>query len=288
VVSRPCTPKSPLQSRQASAVLGTPPSATAAAAGVAESGGDCAGDCSSDRAGAGRVAQPASATSTTLPAKPASRARHRILSAFTGLIRILGYDATMTLSPTRLCWPAFALFLAACGSSGNGGTNDGGSHGGAGGVGGAGGNAGSSGGHTGSGGAGGSGGAASDATTPFVGSWTFDSGSVTPMCSVNVAAISLTGSAVAITKIDSSHIKLAFSNSELTCNVDFAVSGATATAESGQTCTITVMGTSATFKVTTWTLMESGSTISMSVNGTAMVSIVNCTPAGTATLGRAG
>jgi len=184
------------------------------------------------------------------------------------------------MSPAVRIWlPAVALAtlsLAACGGGSSG--NDGG--GGSGGTGGSGG-AGAAG-HGGTGG-----GTGTDPSATFVGSWTFDSGSVTPMCTgVTVAAISLTGNAVTITEIDASHINFAFSNSELSCSVDFTVSGTTATAEAAQTCTITVMGVSTTFKVTAWTLMESGGTIAMSVNGTAKVSVVNCTPSGTGMLSR--
>jgi hypothetical protein len=183
----------------------------------------------------------------------------------------------MTSSANRIWWPLAALLLAACGSSGGGGSSDGG--GGHGGAGGAGGSVGGGGGHPGSGGGGGSG--ASDPTAAFVGGWKFDSGTVTPACTgASVPAITLTGNAVSITKIDAGHINLSFSNSELACNVDFAVSGVTATAESAQTCTITVMGVSATFDVTTWTLTESGSTITMAVSGTAKVATVSCKPAG--------
>lgn len=188
----------------------------------------------------------------------------------------------MTSPGVRIWLPAVALVtlsLAACGggSTGNGG---GAGHGGTVGTGGSGG-AGAAG-HGGTGG-----GSGTDPSASFVGSWTFDSGSVTPTCTgVTVAAISLTGSAVTITKIDATHINFAFSNSELSCSVDFAVGGTTATAEAAQTCTINVIGMSGTFDVTAWTLTESGGTISMSVNGTANVSVVGCKPTGMGMLSR--
>lgn len=274
---------------------GAPPFA---ASGAAEA---CwgAGVRSSDRAGEGRAAQPASSTPTNDPRNhprhdfttSAARARGTIPCALADSIRILGYDAPMKLSANRIWWPLLVVLLVAgCGSSGGGG-NDGGGHGGVGGVGGGaaggggGGRAGGGGGRAGGGGNGGA--AASDPATAFVGGWTFDSGSVAPTCSgVSVPAIALTGNAVSITKIDTGHINLSFSNSELTCSINFAVSGATATAESAQSCTIKVSGTSGTFNVTTWTLTESGNSISMSVSGTAKVAVVSCTPTGTAVLGR--
>lgn len=185
----------------------------------------------------------------------------------------------MPLSPNRIFCSLAALLLLACGGGSGGGD------GGAGGVAGGGGHPGAAG-HGGGGGTGGS--TTTDATSAFVGSWTFDSGQIPPNCTgLTLNAIMLTGNKVSITKVDSGHIDLSFSNSELDCSVAFAVSGATATAETGQTCSITVMGTSATFDVGTWTLTESGSSISMSISGTASVSVVNCKPAGTAALGRA-
>jgi hypothetical protein len=188
----------------------------------------------------------------------------------------------MPLSPNRIFCPLAALLFLACGGGSGGG--DGGAGGAAGG--GHAGTAGHGGGGGGNAGAGGS--TATDATSPFVGSWTFDSGQIAPNCQgITPSAIQLTGNKVAITKVDSGHINLSFSNSELDCSVAFAVSGATATAEAGQTCSIAVMGTSGTFDVGTWTLTESGNSISMTISGTASVSVVSCTPAGTAVLGRA-
>jgi hypothetical protein len=273
-----------LQARQASAVPGAPPSA---APGGIDPASD-AGIRSGDRAGEGRAAQAASIKPRIAPAtnpadEPATSAaptRGAIPGPFGGSIQILGYDARMPLSANRIWGPLVVLLLVGCGSSGSAG-DDGGGHGGVGG-----GTAGGSGGG-GRAGGGNGGGAASDPATAFVGGWTFESGSVTPMCTgASVPAIALTGNAVSITKIDAGHINLSFSNSELTCNIDFVVSGATATAEAAQSCTIKVSGTSATFNVTTWTLTQSGNTISMSISGTAKVAIVSCTPSGTATLGR--
>jgi len=189
----------------------------------------------------------------------------------------------MPLSPNRIFCSLAALLLLACGGGSSGGD------GGAGGMAGAGGHPGAAGhGGVGGGNAGAGGSAAADATSAFVGSWTFDSGQIPPNCQgVTAPAIQLTGNKVAITKVDSGHIDLSFSNSELDCSVAFAVSGATATAESGQTCSITVMGTSATFDVGTWMLTESGNSISMSIAGSASVSVITCKPTGAAVLGRA-
>jgi hypothetical protein len=103
---------------------------------------------------------------------------------------------------------------------------------------------------------------------------------------VNIAAIPLTGDTATIRQIDATHIALALSNVQLTCNLNFAVSGSTATAAAGQTCSITEMGTSAPVNVSSWTLMLSGNTLSMSMAGTAQIAIISCTPSGTGTLAR--
>jgi hypothetical protein len=190
----------------------------------------------------------------------------------------------MPLSPNQIFCSLAGLLLLACGGGGGSGSGDGG----AGGVAGGGGRSGAAG-HGGGGGSAGAGGStAADATSSFVGSWTFDSGQIPPNCKgITPPAIQLTGNKVSITKVDSGHINLSFSNSELDCSVAFAVSGATATAASGQTCSITVMGTSTTFDVSAWTLTESGNNISMSISGSASVSVISCMPVGTAVLGRA-
>jgi hypothetical protein len=182
-----------------------------------------------------------------------------------------------------------AVWIGACGGDGPSGSGAGGRDGGgtAGAAGG--GSAGTTGaGSTGTGGRGGTGGAASDATTPFVGTWTFSAGSVTPMCgAINVPAISLVGNTATITRVDATRVMMSFTSSGLSCNLSLTVSGSTATAATGQTCMITVMGVSATVMVTSWTLMTSGATLAMSMRGTARSGAINCMPMGTGTLMRA-
>jgi hypothetical protein len=215
---------------------------------------------------------------------------------------MIEYSPAMTSPATRGWLAVAALLLAACGDGGSsgagaGGRDGGGSGGGSGGVDagasagttgaagtGAGGRAGT-GGQPGAGGRGGT--SAGDATAPFTGTWTFSAGTVTPMCgAINVPPISLAGSTATITRVDATHVTMSFATTQLTCNLNLTVSGSTATAASGQTCMITVMGVAATVTVTSWTLMASGSTLAMSMRGTARAGAVTCMPSGSGTLMR--
>ncbi len=54
--------------------------------------------------------------------------------------------------------------------------------------------------------------------------------------------IDLTGDAVAITKVDATHIAMVVAATGAMCNVRFSVDGNTATADSGQTCAISDAG----------------------------------------------
>ena len=120
----------------------------------------------------------------------------------------------------------------------------------------------------------------------FVGGWTFDAGSIMPMCSgVNIGAIDLTGVGVALTKVDATHVQLV-STTGIMCDVTFTASGSTATVAANQSCTLTVQGTVVTINITSWTLMLSGDTIDSSMAGTATISIVSCAPTSTGTLTR--
>ncbi|MES1166136.1 MAG: hypothetical protein ABUR63_10275, partial [Verrucomicrobiota bacterium] len=113
----------------------------------------------------------------------------------------------------------------------------------------------------------------------FVGQWTFQSGSIVPNCSgLTVSDIDLTGDAVTITKVDSSHIAMVVAATGAMCNVRFTVNGSTATADIGQTCMISASGNSATLHVTSWTLSMAAGMITMSMNGVAAVSIITCAP----------
>jgi hypothetical protein len=125
----------------------------------------------------------------------------------------------------------------------------------------------------------------------YVGTWTFQSGSINPGCpaSLNVPSIDLTSQPVSISKVDSTHIAMmiAATDQSVMCDVNFTVNGSTATAASGQTCAIKASGITATVMVTSWTLTLSGSTIDMSMMGTANA-IVTCNPTSTGTLTKTG
>ena len=122
----------------------------------------------------------------------------------------------------------------------------------------------------------------------YVGTWTFQSGSIMPGCpaSLNVPNIDLTGQPMTITKVDSTHVAVMIAGSEVMCDVHFTVDGATATVAPGQTCAIQANGQSAVVNVSTWTLTlsPSGTGLDMSMAGSATVVIVTCNPTSTGTL----
>ncbi|MFL5308326.1 MAG: hypothetical protein ACJ8F1_24155 [Polyangia bacterium] len=121
----------------------------------------------------------------------------------------------------------------------------------------------------------------------FVGQWTYQSGSIVPNCSgITVGDIDLTGDAVSITKVDSTHIAMVVAATGAMCNVRFAVDGNTATADTNQTCAISDGTYNATLHVTSWTLLMDSGTITMSMKGTAAVSIISCAPTSTGTMVR--
>ncbi len=136
-------------------------------------------------------------------------------------------------------------------------------------------------------GCGGGGSAAS--TDAFVGQWTFQTGSISPMCSgITISDIALTGDALEITKVDGTHVAMVIAASGLSCDVTFAVSGSTASVESGQSCVATFDNMSATVDIATWKLTLTGDTLVSSMTGNASVSIISCTPTSTGTLAPSG
>ncbi len=121
----------------------------------------------------------------------------------------------------------------------------------------------------------------------YVGTWTFQSGTIVPNCSgITLGNVDLTGDAVSISKVDTSHIQMMISGGGVMCDVHFTVDGGTAKADSGQTCALSESGYNAVLNVTTWTLSLSGTDIQMSMSGTASVSIVSCAPTSTGTMVR--
>jgi hypothetical protein len=187
-----------------------------------------------------------------------------------------------SMRSNRIGLAAAALLVAACGGgsnlTGGGGTGGGGGR-----------DAGGGGRDAGADGAGGAAGAgsATDPADAFAGYWSFGAGSIAPMCgAINVPAVPLTGNLVTIEKHAPNLITFRFSNPSLTCALEFAVAGSAAIVGPGQTCAFMAMGVQAPIAITSWTLMVSGGTMSMTMAGTARVANVNCTPSGTGTLVR--
>lgn len=123
---------------------------------------------------------------------------------------------------------------------------------------------------------------------PFVGMWTYSSGTLTPMsCSIlgmTIPAQDLTGNTVTISMgADSSHLQFSAGTA---CTINFSVSGMVATAASGQPCTFTVQGVAAQINVTSWTMTITGDTISTSFSGSAPIGGASCTASGSGTLQR--
>jgi hypothetical protein len=132
----------------------------------------------------------------------------------------------------------------------------------------------------------------------FTGAWTFGSGAITPSCgTITVPPFDLAGDTMNITRVSDTEVATSLTGTGVMCNVNFDVSGTTATAQPNQTCLVTAMiaiaGTPTTVPVTiniqTWTLVVSGNMLSINMSGTATAeSIINCTPTATGTATRSG
>jgi hypothetical protein len=116
-----------------------------------------------------------------------------------------------------------------------------------------------------------------DAATPFVGAWTFDTGSADATCTgIGNMAIPLAGLTGTITKVDNTHIRLEANTS---CVITFSVSGSVATADPGQSCTLPVPNLGAQpIGISSWTLTLAGSTLTATIQGTALAGL--CTAMG--------
>jgi hypothetical protein len=127
---------------------------------------------------------------------------------------------------------------------------------------------------------------AGDPAANFVGSWTFATGSIQPMCNLaGIPAVDLTGDTMTVTRVDPTHVATMLTGTGVMCDVNFTVSGMTATAEANQTCafTVSVGGTSTavTVDITSWTLTVSGDSLTMNMSGSANIQqIITCTPMG--------
>ncbi len=135
-------------------------------------------------------------------------------------------------------------------------------------------------------------GGSGDQSAALVGSWTYSSGSIDPMCNIAIAPFDLTGDTMTVTKIDDTHVQTMLTGNGVMCDVKFTVNNGTATAEPGQTCavTTTVAGTpvAVNIMITSWTMTTSGDTLTMSMNGTASAvgGALTCTPTASGTASR--
>lgn len=125
---------------------------------------------------------------------------------------------------------------------------------------------------------------------PFFGTWTYGSGStLTPMSctflNTAIPPIDLSGDTVTITAgASASQIDLV--QGTTACTIKFNVSGTTATATSGQMCTLMVNGVMPVLSVTSWTLMLSGDTLAAGFSGSAPFGGTSCTASGSGSLAK--
>ena len=135
-----------------------------------------------------------------------------------------------------------------------------------------------------------------DPAAAFAGAWTFGSGSIQPMCNLaGITPFDLTGDTLNVTRVDATHVATMLTGTGVMCDVNFTVTGSTATATSGQTCVVSApvtiggvqMNIAVTINISAWTLNVSGDTLTMSMSGSASAEggLLTCTPTadGTAT-----
>jgi hypothetical protein len=118
----------------------------------------------------------------------------------------------------------------------------------------------------------------------FVGTWTFTSGTITPMnCSLggtSVPPVDLTGSQLVVTKVDDSHVTAMLSS---TCAPTFSTSGSTATVASNQSCGVMTSGLTVTVAISSWTMSVTGDSMTTSMSGSVGL-LAGCTVSGTGML----
>jgi hypothetical protein len=125
-------------------------------------------------------------------------------------------------------------------------------------------------------------GCSSSATTPsdkFIGTWTFDSGSVMPNSGCfGISESSLVGETLTLAKGTSADLQSTLQTQFGTCPLQLTVMDSVASANPGQTCMFTVpvggQQVTVTFDITTWTVTSS--------NGTTMTTAAAATGTGIA------
>jgi hypothetical protein len=118
----------------------------------------------------------------------------------------------------------------------------------------------------------------------FVGTWTFTSGTITPMnCSIggnSVPPVDLTGQTLVVTKIDDSHVSVALGT---TCTSKFTTSGSTATVEANQSCGVMASGLTVMVTISSWTMGVTGDSMTTNMSGSVGL-LPGCTVSGTGML----
>jgi hypothetical protein len=131
----------------------------------------------------------------------------------------------------------------------------------------------------------GGGGVGGDQASKFAGSWTFQSGVLTPDCGagLTVPPFMLTGLPLVLTKVDDSTIQVVAGSAG--CTLTFKVAGAVASATSGQMCTLETgsLGQQ-TVTVTSWKLTLADERITTDISASVMASILTCTATGSGVL----
>jgi len=129
------------------------------------------------------------------------------------------------------------------------------------------------------------GGGGSSSADAFVGRWTYSEGMLVPsMCTVpvigEVPPISQVGQSMTITKESDSRLSVDAGSG---CVLKFSLSGSTATADAGQTCTVMSV---VVLQISSWTLVLSGDSLTSTQSGSAAIGGPSCTAMGTGTLMR--
>jgi hypothetical protein len=122
------------------------------------------------------------------------------------------------------------------------------------------------------------GGCGSGNADAFVGDWTY-AGTIAANCvGITIPDLPLDGATVTIVASDDEHLQVVV---DTTCMVRFTVDGDTATAASGQTCTLNIPTVGLqSITITSWTLTLADGVITSQFSGGLLV----CAPTGTGTL----
>ncbi len=124
----------------------------------------------------------------------------------------------------------------------------------------------------------------SGATDKFIGNWTFDSGMLSANCSgLPPFSSSLTGNTLSLVKGSKSDLSSTLTSAMGTCTLNLAVSGTTASADPGQSCTFTVnvsgLSVPVTVNIDSWTVTTTdGVTMTTAAMATGSGGVANGCP----------